>query len=107
MAETKIKQYFNLLKTNPRITDAEAAEIVDTTPGTIEQYRYRLRNKGIIQINKDKSIEVLEELPANRSYKQQILEEMVDTYMEDFRNQTTFADRLAVGREIRLIIERM
>ena len=39
--------------------------------------------------------------------KQRVYEEMVDTYMDDFRAQQTFADRLAVGREIRLILEKM
>lgn len=36
-----------------------------------------------------------------------ILVEMIDTYMGDFRGQDTFADRLAVGREIRLLLEKL
>ena len=32
---------------------------------------------------------------------------MIDTYMGDFRVQDTFADRLAVGREIRLLLEKL
>ena len=32
---------------------------------------------------------------------------MIDTYMGDFRGQDTFADRLAVGHEIRLLLEKL
>ena len=32
---------------------------------------------------------------------------MIEAYLEDFREQTTFADRLAVGREIRLLLDKL
>lgn len=37
----------------------------------------------------------------------EIYTEMVQTYMEDFREQTTFQDRLTVGREIRRVLDHM
>lgn len=92
---------------NGKLTNEEAAEVLDTTPKVVDTYRYRLRDKGMIEINKDRSVTVLQKYKGDISLKQAVYEEMVEKYMEDFRTQTTFTDRLAVGREIRLILERM
>ena len=92
---------------NGNLTNEEAAEVLDTTPKVVDTYRYRLRDKGMIEINKDRSVTVLQKYKGDISVKQAVYEEMVEKYMEDFRTQTTFTDRLAVGREIRLILERM
>ena len=92
---------------NGNLTNEEAAEVLDTTPKVVDTYRYRLRDKGMIEINKDRSVTVLQKYKGDISLKQAVYEEMVEKYMEDFRTQTTFTDRIAVGREIRLILERM
>lgn len=104
---SKIQQLCTLYAANGKLTNEEAAELLETTPRVIDTYRYRLRDKGFIEINKDRSVTVKAKYKAETSYKQVIYEEMVDRYMEDFRTQTTFVDRLAVGREIRLILEKM
>ena len=92
---------------NGNLTNEEAAEVLDTNAKVIDTYRYRLRDKGMIEINKDRSVTVLQKYKGDISVKQAVYEEMVEKYMEDFRSQTTFTDRIAVGREIRLILERM
>lgn len=104
---SKIQQLCTLYAANGKLTNEEAAELLETTPRVIDTYRYRLRDKGFIEINKDRSVTAKAKYKAETSYKQVIYEEMVDRYMEDFRTQTTFVDRLAVGREIRLILEKM
>ena len=92
---------------NNKLTNEEAAEVLDTTAKVIDTYRYRLRDKGMIEINQDRSVTVLKKYKRETSLKQAVYEEMVEHYMEDFRTQTTFTDRIAVGREIRLILEKM
>ena len=39
------------------------------------------------------------------TFKAQIYREMLEVYMEDFRTQDTFKDRLLVGQEIRMILK--
>lgn len=41
------------------------------------------------------------------SYKVEVYHEMIETYMDDFRQQSTFNDRLSVGREIRRLLEKL
>ena len=40
-----------------------------------------------------------------KSFKAAIYREMLEVYMDDFRNQDTFKDRLQVGQEIRMILK--
>lgn len=105
--ESKIQQLCRLYMANNKLTNEEAADVLDTTAKVIDTYRYRLRDKGMIEINQDRSVTVLKKYKGDTSLKQVVYEEMVERYMEDFRTQTTFTDRLAVGREIRLILEKM
>lgn len=65
----------------------------------------------MIEVGKD-NVAILkplhEDLSAqNKTLKAEIYEEMLTIYMDDFREQGTFSDRLAVGREIRLILEKI
>ena len=102
-----IGDLYNLYVAKPEITNDEAAELLGTTPAVIDTYRYRLREKGIIDFGKDKVVKIQKEYKARKGFKLQIYEEMIAIYMNDFRSQDTFADRVCVGREIRLILERM
>lgn len=104
---TIIGRFLNLLRSNPYVTDQEAAEILGSTPKTCETYRTRLINQGLLQKNTDKSYSVIEPVEAPPSYKHQIYTEMIETYLGDFRAQTTFNDRIIVGREIRLLLEKL
>ncbi|MDO4920955.1 MAG: hypothetical protein Q4E64_03890 [Phascolarctobacterium sp.] len=107
--QSKISRIYELLAANPHATDTEIAEIMgDTTPAVVETNRYRLKDRGFIKINLDRSITVLKPFKnSERSFKQEVYQEMIEIYMQDFRNQATYNERIAVGREIRLILDKM
>ena len=46
-----------------------------------------------------------EVIDTPETFKAQIYREMLEVYMEDFRTQDTFKDRLLVGQEIRMILK--
>ncbi len=106
---SKIATVFELMKQHPRASDAEIADMMEnTSEKTVETYRLRLRKRGFIKVNLDRSVTILKEFSNKEpSLKQQCYEEMLEIYMEDFRAQTTFSDRLAVGREIRLVLDKL
>lgn len=114
MKISKINQLYNLYEENPHITNQEAAETLDVSERMIRTMKYRLKSAGYIDpATEDGSVLITKpfrETPASLSanaMKADIYTEMIEAYMEDFRAQTTFADRLAVGREIRLLLEKL
>ena len=50
---------------------------------------------------------ILNNFRTNQSQKKALYEEMIDVYMDDFIHASTFEDRLKVGREVRLLIEKL
>ena len=106
---TKIEALYNLYSERPNVTAAEAAGILSISQDSVYVYNQRLQDKGMIKLSNG-PVEILKpyrvEAPS-QTYKAEIYREMIDSYLDDFRAQTTFADRLSVGREIRLLLERM
>lgn len=113
MKLSKINQLYNLYEENPHITNQEAAESLKVSERMIRTMKYRLKCAGYIDPEtEDGSVLIVKpfrETPAStaNAMKADIYTEMIEAYMEDFRAQTTFADRLAVGREIRLLLEKL
>ena len=96
----------------PHISNNEAAELLNISPGCARATKHKLAKKGLIKIVSPQEVEILEPYPENEPagttlLKMEIYTEMVQTYMEDFREQTTFQDRLTVGREIRRVLDHM
>lgn len=105
--KTKIQQLYELYKTNPKLGNTEAAELLDTNERCIRIYRTRLIEKGCVQYTEAGGMEVVgsyknPELKVGPEYKA-----LIDTYMEDFMAQQDVEKRLTVGREIRLLLEKM
>lgn len=110
--KTKQEQLYDLLCGDPRISNNEAAELLGISPGCARATKHKLAKKGLIKIVSPQEVEILEPYPENEPagttlLKMEIYTEMVQTYMEDFREQTTFQDRLTVGREIRRVLDHM
>lgn len=109
MKNTKLNQVLNLIKENPKITYEEINKRLNL-PDTAKVYVYRLKNKGTLEqiTNEDgiKEFIVSEEVEDSMISKKLIYEEMIEIYMQDFINAPTFKERVEIGREIRLIIER-
>lgn len=71
---------------------------------------HRLKKAGLIDSlneNGSRKFVILNNFRTNQSQKKALYEEMIDVYMEDFINASTFEDRLKVGREVRLLIEKL
>lgn len=112
MKKSKIATLYDAYVENPNLTNVEAEKIVDADNHVVRTMKHRLNVAGYIRTEEDGSVTVLRPFRATGTvsgggFKATIYEEMVEAYMEDFRQQATFADRLAVGREIRLILEKM
>lgn len=110
--KSKIHMFYDLLVENPDITNLEAAEILDCTNKYVSSMRERLEQQGYIQRMGPKKVAIIKpytamEESATSGYKASIYLEMIEAYMCDFRSQQTFNDRLAVGREIRLLLEKL
>lgn len=112
MKQTKIGMLHALYAENPTCTNAEACELLDVDSQMLRTMKNRLKNQGYIHVEDDGEVTVLKPYTRSapttpNSFKADVYYEMVDAYMEDFRRQSTFNDRLAVGREIRLILEKL
>lgn len=119
MKKSKIGMLYDLYVQNPQITNEEAADILDVSNETLRSMKRRLKAAGNIRVNEDGTVTaqephrgsdaamILEPIASRGSYKSEVYHEMVDTYMDDFRQQSTFNDRLAVGREIRRLLEKL
>lgn len=111
--KTKQEQLYDLLCGDPHISNNEAAELLNISPGCARATKHKLAKKGLIKIVSPQEVEILEPYPETEPaggttlLKMEIYTEMVQTYMEDFREQTTFQDRLMVGREIRRVLDHM
>lgn len=119
MKKSKMGMLYDLYVQNPEISNAEAADVLDVSNETLRTMKSRLSKAGSIEVNEDGTVTVLEPhrgsaaammmepASARGSYKAEVYYEMVETYLDDFRQQSTFADRLAVGREIRLLLDKL
>jgi len=89
--------------------NAAIAEYLDWDVSRVRLLKSKLKAKGVIASIDGVLTAIAEykELGTGPSTKHSIYTEMLDYYMEDFRQQTNFTDRMRVGREIRLLLERM
>lgn len=106
---SKMEQLFNLFLDNPSIKNADAAEELGVPEPSIRTMKYRMKKNGYICTDIDGGVVPLkpykEDVEKPVSLKAQIYREMLDIYMQDFRDAETFRDRLEVGQEIRLILK--
>ncbi|MBQ9283868.1 MAG: hypothetical protein IJ216_02320 [Acidaminococcaceae bacterium] len=110
--KTKIEQLYDLYKTNPKLSNKEAGELLDLDWRCIRIYRTRLIEKGVCQFTESGGMEVIAsfknpELKVTPEYKAEVYRCLIDVYMEDFTAQQDPEKRLVIGREIRLLLEKM
>lgn len=109
---TKQEQLYNLYVENPSISNGDAAELLGVDNNFVRTVKNRLKNAGYIDYHEGSNgVTVLKPYKESTTsmqsqLKAEIYREMLATYMEDFKSQTTFDDRIRVGREIRLILEK-
>lgn len=101
---------FDEIIKDPFISNGELTYRTGLSESLCKTNVHRLKKMGSIDTtsenNKRKFI-ILNEFNSNQSQKKSLYEDMIDIYMEDFINASTFEDRLKVGREVRLLIEKL
>ena len=110
--KTKIQQLYELYKSNPKLDNKEAAELLETSPRCISIYRSRLLERGCCICTESGGMEVVgsyknPELKTAPEYKSEVYRCLIDVYLDDFTEQQDVERRLVVGREIRLLLEKM
>lgn len=108
---TKRQQILCLLAEHPDITNEELAEEMGISVQYAKTEISVLKKEGYIEVEKidgNRMIHVLRGMPVMKvDFKKAIYEELLEGYMEDFRNAETRSDRKEVGTLILRIIEKI
>lgn len=101
---------FDEIIKDPFISNGELANKTGLGESLCKTNVHRLKKMGVIDTiseNGKRKFILLDGFKSNQSQKKSLYEDMIDVYMEDFINASTFEDRLKVGREVRLLIEKL
>lgn len=107
---TQLEKLYNLYADNPALTNQEAADMLHVSVGAAKVFKTRLKKRGLVDTDDNGNVTIIapyDSVPQTPEFKQSIYEEMILTYLDDFRQQLSFSARVNVGREIRLLLERM
>lgn len=106
-----IERLYHALEKNPALSNAELAELLGCPEVSVRVYKKRLRDRGFIGQDENGQITILApfegQVRCRKGRKFEVYSEMLEFYMEDFRAATGFADRVLIGREIRLLLEKI
>ena len=90
-------------------TIEEVMALLGWSNDKVRNIKAKLKIRGFIDYTFGSPVKILkpyrEVVDTPEAFKAQIYREMLEVYMEDFRTQDTFKDRLLVGQEIRMILK--
>ena len=90
-------------------TNEEVMALLGWSNDKVRNIKAKLKIRGFIDYTFGSAVKILkpyrEDVEKPESVKAAIYREMLEVYMDDFRNQDTFKDRLQVGQEIRMILK--
>ena len=90
-------------------TIEEVMALLGWSNDKVRNIKAKLKIRGFIDYTFGSPVKILkpyrEVVDTPGTFKAQIYREMLEVYMEDFRTQDTFKDRLLVGQEIRMILK--
>lgn len=90
-------------------TNEEVTQLLGWSNDKVRNIKAKLKIRGFIDYTFGSPVKILkpyrEIVDTPETFKAQIYREMLKVYMEDFRTQDTFKDRLLVGQEIRMILK--
>lgn len=103
---------FDLINENQNISNEEINEKLKIQEAKV--YVSKLISRGFIEYDSSGNSRfnilapyVDRRFAKPKTLKMEYYNEMIEIYMSDFRNADTFSDRVKVGRELRLLIERL
>ena len=104
---TKIEEVLEYVRSNAHATNKEISEDLKIGDGVVRVYINRLKDKGYIE-KVGSEYKVLKEMPVNKSsYKQEIIKEMLEVYMDDFREIKVINEKIRVGELIIRLVDKL
>lgn len=100
----KVYQY---VKENPTSDNKEIALNLNTNTQTISVYLTRLEQRGKISILNIEGKRFISTFKEHGDYKKEILETMLDNYIEDFEEANSYTERLEIGKMILRLWEKI
>ena len=90
-------------------TNEEVTQLLGWSNDKVRNIKAKLKMRGFIDYTFGSPVKILkpyrEVIDTPETFKAKIYREMLEVYIEDFRTQDTFKDRLLVGQEIRMILK--
>lgn len=104
---TKIEEVLEYVRSNTFATNKEISDGLNMSEGVVKTYLNRLKNKGYLE-KIGTEYKVLKEMPVNKSsYKQEIIKEMLEVYMDDFREIKVINEKIRVGELIIRLVDKL
>lgn len=104
---TKLEEVLEYVRSNTYATNKEISEDLNISEGVVRTYLNRLRNKGYLE-KSGAEYKVLKDLPINKSsYKQEVIKEMLEVYMDDFREIKVINEKIRVGELIIRLVDKL
>lgn len=104
---TKIEEVLEYIRGNSYATNKEISDDLKIGDGVVRVYINRLKDRGYIE-KVGSEYKVLKEMPVNKScYKQEIIKEMLEVYMDDFREIKVINEKIRVGELIIRLVDKL
>lgn len=104
---TKLEEVLEYVRSNTFATNKEISDDLNISEGVVRTYLNRLKNKGYLE-KIDTEYKVLKEMPVNKSnYKQEIIKEMLEVYMDDFRELKVINEKVRIGELIIRLVDKL
>lgn len=113
---TLIRQIYNLLVVNPSATNKELAEAAGCSEDMCKTYKGRLKRGGYISYGTEKDesgkVTILKDYRKGAAderidFRRECYMELVSAYLDDFHRTSDREARIQLGREIRLMLDKM
>ena len=104
---TKLEEVLEYVRSNTFATNKEISDDLNISDGVVRTYLNRLKNKGYLE-KIGAEYKVLKEMPVNKSnYKQEIIKEMLEVYMDDFRELKVINEKVRIGELIIRLVDKL
>ena len=104
---TKLEEVLEYVRSNTFATNKEISDDLNISEGVVRTYLNRLKNKGYLE-KIDTEYKVLKEMPVNKSnYKQEIIKEMLEVYIDDFRELKVINEKVRIGELIIRLVDKL
>lgn len=104
---SKFEETLEYVRENPKASYEEITRDVGLSYNVAKTYVDRLKKKGYLE-KVGLEYKVLKDMPVNKSsYKSEIIREMVESYMDDFRENKTINEKIRLGELIIRLVDKM